>query len=1573
VIGHLSAGVVAVVVVVVRLHHQEDQNNMSSTSKSLSPMAMPTPQDPVVATVSNNNGDDTTAASSTRNESQSSTTSSTCSTSSQSNKTLEGTLLYNRGRSQPTLFKTKILKQTMRMYTTFDMSDRVGADFGSLKCYRFVRLSKKESNLAYSSTRLLKKGDGNRRTSLKAEGIGNWDLSDLESKKILCLEFPPSLPWTVRDVENDATAFIVEVSTHGYSVEDEWDGFGDDATTVPTYGMDASGSSSTRVLDQPETDTDAVTPGEGDDDDEGNEHDDFEDDEDGVFNFCADVEDDVVDSAKEGATKKPNQVRLDLARAASRNQSVVRYSFRCPHKKNEKALWLTAFGTVGRLSTGSNRKKGFFGAATAAALTVTTMQKNSRVRTSAAAERARTSFAMEWRASVSSIPQEEDVLEYRVRPSYAYPHRWMTHMEMMKEMTAPSAMVRDLRLRPEVATRAELGLLRVEVLQCLGLPEFSGNAVTGTVDPNATVYLVCGSHAFSTDVISSCSNPMWLSGVKRACLMPIYHGYARLFAGVFHDDGSKNSSKDTFIGRVAIEVARLKPRCTYDVTLPLRLSTSVYSRRKLGAIRIRLTLSNFDTKQILRSYLPNKRNRFAGQVATTVACGDPKSFRAVALTVHGKNLPGKFSTEAVMAIIREFTFVQKSVVRIVKKFIEDLVVWRYPAMSSFAFFGWMHCVRNSSATLAPVYALGMVVLQLLRNYARCIVDTDLQPMSLGDILAALIAGVFATNAKFMPSELDEGTHDSARRIVSLFQTIGMLKNDEYYVDGADTYTHKEFPFSSLAGYPRFHVEEATEDATTGKPDLGADSDRSAKDGGKDEEFPADMGDDTDDSTRQNKLQIRLSESDQAAYATRLHFQSLLPEQNIDKKKITSDKTLAEELQEVKDKAHKYTMHLFADNQPYMITDTTTPPWGRRQQKNEKDGEEYDVKRDLDKLLGLGLFSQWNPIVSKFTVQIEPLVGVFEVALCAYRSIYNILTWRDPFLSFWFSICCILTIVVFLFFPWRAIFFAVGVVGLGPQNWIMRRIRELMPSSHSKVMRPGRFLRSCQELLQSDKGGNSDDGDTKQLSRRTVADNYSPQPIFRHHAPANKGSAEQNQSIGAQHIRIPYTPLNYHRFYDWPPDPKYAHVLKEMPLHPLNLFASNDEIVTVQELPTPPQTIDPLESTNNDGPEEANNLSGSAQTIAVKTEETSPILSTTSLPTTVTASQPDAISSALSQLQDAETVSRSSIIGNNAPVGKTWSRAMNNFNNNLNKAIAKGGQVKENLEKKAPQRRQVGFDKEGAKYEEVVETKSQPPRAMNMDLPNINWLTGGVGRKENRTSFEVDQSESSDQSDENSSACVGVEGKGDAPGPTNEETTTQPGCVQDKDVTRPEDRSSSPEDTSEPFQHGETMGSRVSGDETQEKSADTAGPTSLSLVETKNDHCYSLPTPVDDTECCGEGELEQEGNGLTLEKGTNSTVDFNPKGAGREKEGGKENNSTIDVDAIIAPENSINAITSISESALLLEELMAVKLELANSRTENDHYRRVLKETEEELDIYRNKCIQYEKPFKKLKKTFTKKK
>lgn len=288
--------------------------------------------------------------------------------------------------------------------------------------------------------------------------------------------------------------------------------------------------------------------------------------------------------------------------------------------------------------------------------------------------------------------------------------------------------------------------------------------------------------------------------------MPIYHGYARLFAGVFHRE-SKTSSKDAFIGRVAVELARLKPGCTYDVTLPLRLSTGVYSRRKLGAVRLRLTLSKFDAKDILLSYLPHRRNR----TATTVACGDPKSFRNVALTVHGKHLPGKFSTEALMATVRELTLVQKSVLSLAKKSVQDLIAWRHPVMSSFAFVGWMHCVRAGSATLAPAYLIGFALLNLVRNYARCVVgQKDFQPTRMEEMLAALKGSLMDGGRGI---EVKKGTHMGQGGLY-LFQTLGLLKADEYYVDGVDTYTHKEFPFSTLAGYPRFHVEEATKPATT---------------------------------------------------------------------------------------------------------------------------------------------------------------------------------------------------------------------------------------------------------------------------------------------------------------------------------------------------------------------------------------------------------------------------------------------------------------------------------------------------------------------------------------------------------------------------------------------------------------------------------------------------------------------------------------------------------------------------------------------------------------------------------------
>ena len=61
-----------------------------------------------------------------------------------------------------------------------------------------------------------------------------------------------------------------------------------------------------------------------------------------------------------------------------------------------------------------------------------------------------------------------------------------------------------------------------------------------------------------------------------------------------------------------------------------------------------------------------------------------------------------------------------------------------------------------------------------------------------------------------------------------------------------------------------------------------------------------------------------------------------------------------------------------------------------------------------------------------------------------------------------------------------------------------------------------------------------------------------QPVFQCHAPANqvlddtKTSTISNSLKGIQHVVVPYSPLNYQRFYDWPPEPEYARVKKGPP-------------------------------------------------------------------------------------------------------------------------------------------------------------------------------------------------------------------------------------------------------------------------------------------------------------------------------------------------------------------------------------------------------------------------------------------
>eukprot|EP00578_Thalassiosira_sp_NH16_P004309 CAMPEP_0181131356 /NCGR_PEP_ID=MMETSP1071-20121207/30380_1 /TAXON_ID=35127 /ORGANISM="Thalassiosira sp., Strain NH16" /LENGTH=1366 /DNA_ID=CAMNT_0023217541 /DNA_START=198 /DNA_END=4297 /DNA_ORIENTATION=- len=979
------------------------------------------------------------------------------------NKILEGTLIHRKGGR---------LKKNMRMYTVFDMSGAAGASLevggmGSLKCYRFTDvLTKKDAESAYSSTKF----------------SGSWEQqkNQEDREKELCFNVPGHFPWTVVDVENDPSAFVVQISTSGFDTHSS--SFGEQDNDSAAVGDTSNNVEGANDISKKNFDAYKF-------EDDG-EEDEEDDNDDGFFDFWGGGEDenegdnDQADNAGIDEDMK-DQVQLDLSRAAAKNKPFIAYAFKCPSSvKNEKALWLAAFQRAGRLSEESKKKKSFFGGAPLSlSLPTSASQRNSRIRSS-------DSFDAKKITSVHSgdAENETNILhgdkglqkEYRVRPNYAYLHQWMTNSELTEEMEAPSKLMHDTRLSPAVVAGPEIGHGR------------------GGRNANAVVYLVCGSYAFSTDIIEKCQSPMWLRGMRRACALPIYHGYASLIAGVFHDDGAKGtSSKDTFLGRVEVPIAQLRPNTTsYDVTLPLRQSNSVYTRKKLGAVRLRISLEYYDDRQAIRSYLPQRRNRFT----TTVACADPKSFRNIARTVHGAHLVEKFSPDMLKAAIREMSFAVAVILLHGKQFMSEVISWRKPIYSAYSFVGWMHCVYINSMVYLPLYTVGFALLQLVENYGRFVAGgvADFQPPSWREIFSALYNG----SMKEAGREKNNGTPASC--------ALGFREA----VNG--NATSVEFPFASFGGYPRIGVEECLNDSKK-----NSDSD-DKMDGFSDDEVEdadTDHGIGQNDGVCQGALKP-------------------LPEQNMDVKIVGSNKSIADELKELELKVHKATKHIF-DYQTYHPSDGQEPPFGRKI-STDKGSENYKSNQELDKVLGVGKFSQRNPLVTKVTSQFIPVARILAVFLSLYRSIYSIFTWRDPILTFCFFIGLLFSILVFSLFPWRLFLFLGGFVLLGPQNWLIRVFKEhFLSSEWSK--RPGRILRAAREFLRDDDGKYLYSKD-RQKGLNDTNRNISPQPVFHCHAPASNPLLERTNTIGVQHIIVPYSSLYFNRFQDWPPtDPTHARV------------------------------------------------------------------------------------------------------------------------------------------------------------------------------------------------------------------------------------------------------------------------------------------------------------------------------------------------------------------------------------------------------------------------------------------------
>jgi hypothetical protein len=330
---------------------------------------------------------------------------------------------------------------------------------------------------------------------------------------------------------------------------------------------------------------------------------------------------------------------------------------------------------------------------------------------------------------------------FRVSPDQSYPNTFFNREELRQEMNRKSVYFHDTRGKSDKGL--ELGQLRVEVLQCFGIP-------TNSIMRETSAYCiaVCGSHAFKTDVMPPVANPMWLCKMRRASLFPLFHAYARLFLGVFDNSSYSSSDSSDFVGRVVIDVARLRPGCSYDLTLPLRQSSSVFTRQQQGAVRVRIHLVWHSERAALLSYIPKTKPKFKPQEKINISCLDERSFRNVANTVHGIHMPGKFSMSLLKATVREINFTRIHVMRYLRKReMWNLVYWQYPVISGFVFLAWMHSVYANTVRFVPGHIMTYLLLHLYKNYAYYGMDSPLQNGFMAPTIEELGGAVIFGNRK----------------------------------------------------------------------------------------------------------------------------------------------------------------------------------------------------------------------------------------------------------------------------------------------------------------------------------------------------------------------------------------------------------------------------------------------------------------------------------------------------------------------------------------------------------------------------------------------------------------------------------------------------------------------------------------------------------------------------------------------------------------------------------------------------------------------------------------------------------
>jgi hypothetical protein len=223
----------------------------------------------------------------------------------------------------------------------------------------------------------------------------------------------------------------------------------------------------------------------------------------------------------------------------------------------------------------------------------------------------------------------------------------------------------------------------------------------------------------------------------------------------------------------------------------------------------------------------------------------------------------------------------------------------------------------------------------------------------------------------------------------------------------------------------------------------------------------------------------------------------LPEQNVIAKKGTKkSKPILDEINKVHDKAQRATFRLF-DDRVFFV-----------------DGN----KQDGEKILKL---HDGNPVSRKINPVLGGAFKIIDINLNAFRAVFNILMWKDPVLSFWFTILATCAMYILFIFPWRLFFGVVGFTSVGPQNYFL--------AGWYKKRQAARKERKAE--LQKEKANSS--------ACQSKAVDLVVSPLLM------RNNIQMKPDVKSREIIVPSVPLRYNRFYDWPPDPSTTVIMKRI--------------------------------------------------------------------------------------------------------------------------------------------------------------------------------------------------------------------------------------------------------------------------------------------------------------------------------------------------------------------------------------------------------------------------------------------